>query len=395
MKKIQASKLIFSHELSRHPHLDLELFLGSDCCVLASKQGHIWCWGNNHFEKLGFSTYPAEIAPLPVLFSNLIKLDEGEYLQSATFGYDHNGYLTNKGDLIMNGKNEFNQLGEHRTSGEFTIINSALQLNKDETIIKIHFSDYRSAVLTNQNRLFFWGLNQNLNHSNIIKTINSEKKNLKPTDLSTHLKFDPKEIMTDFQLVNSSSASMVVVTNDTNVYEVNEKGKRLINNLFMKKGDLKVKTLLSHNGTHLLLTKQDELYLWGKDLFDKDKLLSAPVSIKLPLPNDEIISLKLSDQFLIALTNQNRLYAYGVNNEKLIMLDYNEEQAKTPIELTPYLGLLPQEKVTQIACNIFSVAIKTSLNRVLFWGDNRRGTIGDGTNEDHPKPYELSFPYIF
>jgi alpha-tubulin suppressor-like RCC1 family protein len=395
MKNIKASELVFSHELPRHTDLDLGLFLGSDCCVLSSKQSHIWCWGNNHFEKLGFSTYPVEIAPLPVLFSNRINLDKGEYLQNAMFGYDHSGYLTNKGDLIMNGKNEFNQLGEHRTNGEYTIINTALKLNKDETIDKIHFSDYRSAVLTNHHRVIFWGLNQTFILRKITKLINTEKKNLKPTDLSEQLNFDQSEKITDFQLVNSTSASMIVVTNGSNLYEVNEKGKHLINPIFKKKNDLKVKALLSYEATHVLLTNEDEVFLWGMDLFNKDKQISTPISIKFPLLNDEIISIKLSDQFLVVLTKQHRIFAYGVNKDNLIMLDYNQEEAKNPIELNSYLGLLPNEKVIQIECNLYNIGIKTSLNRILLWGDNRKGTIGDGTNQDYPKPYEISIHYIY
>ena len=394
MKNIKASALVFSHELPRYSEIELDLFLGSDCSVLSSKQGHIWCWGNNHFEKLGFSTYPLEIAPLPVLFNNSIELDKGEYLQAATFGHDHTGYLTNKGDLIMNGKNEFNQLGQHRTSRAYVIINQSLNLNKGESIEKINFSDYRSAVLTNHQRIIFWGLNQSLTNRNISKLVNSEKKNLKPTDLSLQLNFVQSEKISDFQLVNSPNASMIVVTNGTNIYEVDEKGKHLINPIFKKTNDLKVKELLSYAGTNVLLTNDDEVYLWGMNLFNKEKHISSPITVNFPLEKDEIISIKLSDQFLIALTKQHKVFAYGVNKNNLIMLDFKQEEAKTPIELNSYLGLLPLEKVTQIACNSYNVAIKTTLNRVLLWGDNRKGTIGDGTNQDHPKPYELSFPYI-
>jgi alpha-tubulin suppressor-like RCC1 family protein len=394
MKTIKASALVFAHELPRYTNLDLELFLGSDCCVLSSKQGHIWCWGNNYFEKLGFSKYPLEIAPSPVLFTNLIELDQGEYLQSASFGYAHNGYLTNKGNLIMSGMNEFNQLGKHRTTGNYVIINEDLNLNKDENIHKIHFSDDRSAVLTNHNRVIFWGLNQTFLSGKITKLVNTDKKNLKPTDLSVLLNFDKKEKISDFQLVNSPNASMIVVTNGTNLYEVNEKGKHLIDPIFKKKTDLKVKALLSYAGTNVLLTNDDEVYLWGLDLFNKEKQISTPIAIKIPLIKDEIMSIKLSKQFLLVLTKQHKVFIYGVNQDNLIMLDYKQDEAKTPIELNSHLGLLPQEKVLQIACNAYNVAIKTSLNRVLIWGNNRKGTIGDGTNQDHAKPYELSFPYI-
>lgn len=394
MKTIKASALVFAHELPRHTSLDLDLFLGSDCCVLSSKQGHIWCWGNNHFEKLGFSTYPLEIAPSPVLFSNKIKLDQGEYLQAASFGYDHSGYLTNQGDLIMNGKNEFNQLGQNRVTGEYVIINQSLNLNKGETISKIHCADYRSAVLTNQHRIIVWGLNQTFSYRKITKLINSEKKNLKPTDISSQLNFNQRDIITDFQWVNAPDASMIVVTNGTNLYEVNEKGKHLINPIFKQKQPFNVKAFVSHAGTHVLLTTKDEIFLWGMNLFNKEKNIVTPITIPLPLIKDEIMDIKLADQFLVVLTTQHKVFAYGVNKDPKIMINYEQEEAKTPIELNPYLGLRPQEYVTQIACNSSTVAIKTSLNRVLLWGNNHHGTIGDGTNQSHLTPYELSFPYL-
>jgi alpha-tubulin suppressor-like RCC1 family protein len=130
------------------------------------------------------------------------------------------------------------------------------------------------------------------------------------------------------------------------------------------------------------------------NLFNKDKQISTPIAIKIPLIKDEIISIKLSNQFLVVLTKNHRVFAYGVNQNNLIMLDYKQKEAKNPLELNSYLGLLPQEKVLQIACNSYNVAIKTSLNRIFIWGDNAKGTIGDGTNQNHQKPYELSFPYI-
>lgn len=41
---------------------------------------------------------------------------------------------------------------------------------------------------------------------------------------------------------------------------------------------------------------------------------------------------------------------------------------------------------------IFNLAVVTSRNRLLIWGSNQFGTIGDRTTNDSPVPYEVTLP---
>jgi alpha-tubulin suppressor-like RCC1 family protein len=398
MKIINASQLYFSQEIPRLTKLNLDLFLGEDCCVVSSKQGHIWCWGNNHFDKLGFSTYPDEKAVLPHLLTHNLELDKGEYLVFSSFGYDHNAFLTNQGSLILTGKNEYNQLGYPKKNSYFTSLEKEFNLINGEKILKIHLSDYRSAALTNFGRLFVWGINRPKQYSflklEIAKIIEGDKNSLKPTEITKQINLNNDEIISDFQLVNSTNAALIIVTNKSNIYQVDEKGKVLINHMFKTTNSIKIKTFISNHRSNLLLTEDNQVFLWGADLFDKDKLLKHPQLISFDLNNDHIISIKLTEQFLIALTEKNRLIVYGVNIDRCIFPHVDQDEVKSPIDITDFLDLKPQEKIVQIACNLYAISVITSSNRVLIWGSNAYGTLGNGFINLNKAPYEISLPYI-
>jgi alpha-tubulin suppressor-like RCC1 family protein len=152
--------------------------------------------------------------------------------------------------------------------------------------------------------------------------------------------------------------------------------------------------LTSEGGTHLLLTKDYCLYYFGVDIFDKTKVIKKPVRLDSLISltkGDYIEDVKISKNLFFFLTKKGRVFVFG-NNQYNQMLDQRIQSTETPLEITQDIKLTEKEKITKIGCNDFNLAVVTSLNRVMIWGSNKFGTIGDRTTNDSPVPYELTLP---
>jgi alpha-tubulin suppressor-like RCC1 family protein len=375
MNKIKASQLLFSKENHPFPNLKLELFLGDHSCVVSSNEGHIWVWGKNNNQKLAFWDDPIHLPQMVDKFD----FEKGEYLMNVTIQPLNLLFLTNRGSLVVSGVNHTQNL-HSRIEGNF-------ELNENEKISNIndYADDHHFLALTNQGRIFLG----NLAYKKRAAEDQTPKLNLNDDDKITHFAQFKKTI----NLYNINYELLFVINNE-NIISLHEDKKTSLNNNFMIKSKLRVKLLLSLNGTCLLLTEDNELFYWGLDLFDKEKVVKKPLLVSFGSKNDKITSIKLSNQFLIALTENNRLLFFGIDEDKVLVPNQDSSEHKVPMDITDMIKLKSKEKILKIACGLSNIAVITSLNRVLVWGKNDYGTLGNGTTERALHPYEISLPYI-
>lgn len=372
MNKIKASQLFFSEDIPKIKDQDLEIFLGNSCYVVTSSEGSLWAWGHNYFDKLGYSSYPDDYERLPKLLK-YTHLDNHEFIMKAEFGSDHNGYLSNFGNLSFNGKNEFYQLGQARDGNFLMDVRNQFNLIDNEKIINIHLSDYRSAALTNKGRMFYWGVNDpgiGFYRLSVSKMLDSDKKNVKITEITEKLDLKTGEEITHFQLVNSTQIAMILITNHKNLYEINVQGKNQINSLFPVRGNFVVREFLSYRGTHALLTDENQIFCWGKEFMDKEQEFKTPQLISTDSLNEKIIKLKISYQFLIFLSENHRLFFWGKDENKSLVPQRDQIYFDIPVDITDCFDLKPEEYIKKIACNDDKIGITTSKNRILIWGNN-------------------------
>ena len=136
----------------------IDVALAPQRTAVLTNQGRLLVWGHNSEGVLGTGdtlsyTSPQDITPM---------------LESATdkiisilSGADHQGFLTQEGQLYLFGSNRYGQVfpGLARSLMTPVAINELLDLNVNETIVDFAFGSRHTGVLTSQGRLLTWGFN--------------------------------------------------------------------------------------------------------------------------------------------------------------------------------------------------------------------------------------------
>jgi alpha-tubulin suppressor-like RCC1 family protein len=150
----------------------------------------------------------------------------------------------------------------------------------------------------------------------------------------------------------------------------------------------------------LALTSNGKLYLWGS--------LYA-LSGQLPQPPSEIT--EISDQFnlmanenivdidsgilhILVLTSLGRVFVMGDNTYGQLS-DTELNETSTPVDITDNLNLNENETVESIETGYYYNAILTNQNRILMWGYNYYGQLGDGTEINQYSPVDITHQFNF
>lgn len=94
----------------------------------------------------------------------------------------------------------------------------------------------------------------------------------------------------------------------------------------------------------------------------------------------------------LAISVDKELYAWG-SNEYGQIGDGTTIDRKVPVNINGNLGLAENESVLSIACGFYNSYIITSEKRLLAWGYNYNGEIGDGTMTEAHLPVDVT-PYF-
>lgn len=117
---------------------------------------------------------------------------------------------------------------------------------------------------------------------------------------------------------------------------------------------------------------------------------SGMITEKFNLLEDEtIVSVYASYNHSAALTSLGRVFMWGDNQYGQIG-DGTRVNRYLPYNVTPFLGLMPSEYVDSISVGVTHVFVQTSNGRIIGWGDNGEGQLGDGTTTDRLTPVDLT-----
>jgi uncharacterized repeat protein (TIGR02543 family) len=119
-------------------------------------------------------------------------------------------------------------------------------------------------------------------------------------------------------------------------------------------------------------------------LSDYDPLASIPL-----YPDETITSLSLGSAHSAALTSLGRVYTWG-NNLYGRLGDGTTTQRNTPVEITSQFGLNEGESISSICLGGLHSSAISSSGRVLMWGHNDYGEIGDGTVINRLAPVDIT-----
>ena len=102
----------------------------------------------------------------------------------------------------------------------------------------------------------------------------------------------------------------------------------------------------------------------------------------------DFLKVEVGNNFTIALTTTNEVYAFGHNNVgQLGIGDNSVTQSTTPINITTRFALNSGEKIKDIDAGLTHVIAVSTSNRIFTWGLNSHGQLGNGntTNQNSPE----------
>ena len=143
--------------------------------------------------------------------------------------------------------------------------------------------------------------------------------------------------------------------------------------------DSKVDQLSSMASHGLALTDHGVLLGWGSNTFNQNGLgeaLMAP-TILLVTDDDPLVQIVTGSTHSLVLTATSSVYAWGSNSHGQLALPAEVQQTGTPTKIM--LPLLEDETVVHLAAGHAHTLAVTSLGRVMTWGFNLYGQIGDGS----------------
>ena len=151
-----------------------------------------------------------------------------------------------------------------------------------------------------------------------------------------------------------------------------------------------VKAISAGEAFGVALNASGKLFAWGIDnrgqLGDGGHRTGSTVPVRVHLPSGMTVTFVASgSEHSLALTSTGRVLAWG-DNDFGQLGDGTTTERDTPVRITMPSSV---KKVTKlIGGGVFSLAL-TSTGRLLSWGSNVFGELGDGTFTDHRQPVRV------
>jgi alpha-tubulin suppressor-like RCC1 family protein len=156
-------------------------------------------------------------------------------------------------------------------------------------------------------------------------------------------------------------------------------------------GGVKVTALRGGGSSTLALTSTGKVLAWGRngdgELGDGTTTGSPdPVQVKIP-KGVTVTAIAAGYASGMALTKSGRVLTWGLNADGQLG-DGTTKERHTP----RYVKLPPHTKITSIAAGLAAGYAVTSSGRLLAWGNNQTGGLGDGTTNRRLKPVQVHLP---
>jgi alpha-tubulin suppressor-like RCC1 family protein len=323
------------HDTPTFVHLPVQIYTVVRCGLFSlavSKSGHVYAWGNNSSGQLGNGTTTQENLPVQV------KLPAGVKITTVRAGGNFALALSSTGTVYAWGANGVGQLGNGSTTNRHLPVQ--VRLPKGVKVTSISAGRRSALAITKAGRLLSWGGNASGQLGN-----GSTRARHKPgyVRLPKHTKVT--------QIAEGAISSYAVTS---------------------------VHTLLA----------------WGSNgngrLGDgTTRQRKTPVRVHLP-KGVKVTAVAGGSQHALALTTGHKLLAWGYNFSGELGNNSTRERHK-PV----YVHLPAGVKITAVvAGKLYSMAM-TASQRILTWGYNGNGELGDGSDNSSLVPVYAELPPTF
>ena len=262
---------------------------------------------------------------------------------------------------------------------------------KNETPIqKIEISNTHTLVLNNIGKVFSWGWNNFgqcgtfpslTKQSYLFPNLYNNQNNFNEIPSLPNLCYKTQEkslpiqnvgdisIAEDFSMIITKKGNGILFGDNT--YGQLGKGHRINvkSAQILQKFKNKIKAIKSSENMNLLLTKNNDLYIWNicsNDILIQPSMIYFPKKIK-------IDSISTGKNFSILLSSNGICYGIGSNDFGELGLENNSfrEIPEEIITLSKY-----NERIIQVRCGFKHVVCASRNGRVYSWGNNSFGQLG-------------------
>lgn len=284
------------------------------------------------------------------------------------------------------GTNAFGELGDGTTADSSTPVVVKLPAGYHYTIVRCQLF---SLALTTSGRVFAWGLNRDGELGDGTTTSRLTPVRVK---LPAGVKAMAVRAGTNFVLAMTTTGKLLAWGNNS-VGELGNgstKSRRLPVAVKLPKG-VTVKAISAGDDNGLALTTTGRLLSWGGNdagqLGDgKTKGRLVPGLVKLPA-HTTVTSIAAGDNVGLAATSAGRLLAWGANGQGEL------GNGTTTSRSMPGPVRLPRgTKVVAASAGLLHVLALTAGGRVLAWGYNVAGQLGNGSTTNSHVPVWVKLP---
>jgi alpha-tubulin suppressor-like RCC1 family protein len=351
--------------------------IGTQAAGSTGSPGSAWAWGLNSTGQLGNGTTTSSSTPIAVT--------NGTSVTAIAGGGGHSLALTSSGQVLAWGFNYYGQLGNGTTTNSSTPV--AVSLPAGTTVTAIAGGGDHSLALTSTGQVLAWGYNGG-----------GELGNGTITNSSTPVAVSLPSGTTVTAIAGGSNHSLALTsTGQILAWGYNLYGQ--LGNGTTTSSSIPVAVSLASGTTvtaiaggeyhNLALTSTGQVLAWGDNFSGElgngtTTNSSIPVAVSLP-SGTTVTAIAGGFSHSLALTSTGQVLAWGFNG-------YGELGNGTITNSsTPVAVSLPSATtITAIAGGLAHSLALTSANKVLAWGRNLEGQLGNGTTTNSSTPVVVS-----
>jgi alpha-tubulin suppressor-like RCC1 family protein len=349
----------------------------------AAVSGTLRAWGLGSNGQLGDGTELTRTVPVKV------KLPAGTKVTSVRAGCFHTLALTSTGQVLAWGSNASGELGDGTTQFRATPVK--VHIPAGTTIKAIRAGCFHSMALTSTGQVLAWGLNTDGQLGNGTTT---DSHTPVPVSLPAGTKV---------KAITAGEAHSMALTSTGQVLAWGFNAVGQLGNATTTDSDSPVPVALptgtkvagiAAGGLHsLALTSTGQVLAWGFGLQGElgngtdNNNSDTPVMVTLP-PGTTVRQLSAGCEHSLAVTSTGQVLAWGFNGDGELGNGTTGDDSDVPVMASLPQGITATE--VSAGCN-HSLAL-TSDGRVLAWGRNDDGELGNASTTSSDVPVQVNLP---